>query len=196
MEFLKEFLGEELYAQVEAKLKGNDKVKLANLAGGEYVSKAKYDDKVGELAKANETLKTLQTTVEQFKDVDIEGLKTEIKTQKTKYDTDMKALNNNILKRDAVDAWLDNHPTKHRQLIRSQFDYSKMTISDDGKVTGIDDIGNGLLTTYADMFTKDDDKGDGGNGGNGGSSHGGNPGEKDPSKMSMDEYIKWRKESN
>ena len=35
MEFLKEFLGDDLYTQVEAKLKGNDKVKLANLASGE-----------------------------------------------------------------------------------------------------------------------------------------------------------------
>ena len=45
MEFLKEYLGDELYSQVEAKLKDNDKVKLANLASGEYVSKSKYDDK-------------------------------------------------------------------------------------------------------------------------------------------------------
>ena len=39
MEFLKKILGEELYAQVAAKLEGNDSVKLANLATGEYVSK-------------------------------------------------------------------------------------------------------------------------------------------------------------
>lgn len=43
MEFLKEILGEELYAQVAAKLEGNKTVKLANLASGEYVSKAKYE---------------------------------------------------------------------------------------------------------------------------------------------------------
>ena len=49
MEWLKEFLGDELYSQVEAKLKGNDKVKLANLASGEYVSKSKFDDKEKEL---------------------------------------------------------------------------------------------------------------------------------------------------
>ena len=43
MEFLKEYLGDELYSQVEAKLKDNDKVKLANLASGEYVSKSKLN---------------------------------------------------------------------------------------------------------------------------------------------------------
>lgn len=54
MEFLKEILGDALYGQVSEKLKGNDNVKLANLAGGEYVSKAKYealDEKFKELEK-------------------------------------------------------------------------------------------------------------------------------------------------
>ena len=63
MEFLKEFLGDELYAQVEAKLKGNDKVKIANLASGEYVSKSKYDDKVAELATANTTIGQLKGNI-------------------------------------------------------------------------------------------------------------------------------------
>ncbi len=51
MDFLKAILGDELYSQVEqaintynSKPENADKqVKLANLAGGEYVSKAKYD---------------------------------------------------------------------------------------------------------------------------------------------------------
>ena len=51
MEFLKEILGEELYKQVETALNaynGNEankdkQVKLANLGGGEYVGKGKYD---------------------------------------------------------------------------------------------------------------------------------------------------------
>ena len=73
MEFLKEILGEELYSQVEAKLKGNDKVKLANLASGEYVSKSKFDDKVQELATANQTITDLQGIAEKYKDVDVEA---------------------------------------------------------------------------------------------------------------------------
>jgi len=43
MEFLKEYLGEELYNQVAEKLKDNDKVKLANLAEGQYVAKGKFE---------------------------------------------------------------------------------------------------------------------------------------------------------
>ena len=51
MDFLKEILGEELYAQIEEKINahnGNEankdkQIKIANLGGGEYVSKAKHD---------------------------------------------------------------------------------------------------------------------------------------------------------
>lgn len=51
MDFLKEILGEELYAQFAEKINahnGNEankdkQIKIANLGGGEYVSKAKHD---------------------------------------------------------------------------------------------------------------------------------------------------------
>ena len=39
MDWLKEHLGDELYSKVTEKLKDNDKVKLANLASGEYIGK-------------------------------------------------------------------------------------------------------------------------------------------------------------
>lgn len=193
MEFLKEILGEELYSQVEAKLKGNDKVKLVNLASGEYVSKSKFDDKVKELATANQTITSLQEIADKYKDVDVDDLKKQIKNNKEDYDKQIASLKSSNVKRDAVDAWLDKHPTKHRSLIRSQFDFNKLDIKDD-KVTGIDEIGNGLLETYKDLFIVEGngDNGEGGNGSQGGMGHGGNPQEKDPSKMSMDEYIKWR----
>ena len=46
MEFLKEVFGSEAltYDQLAEKLKDNDKIKLANLASGEYVSKYRLDD--------------------------------------------------------------------------------------------------------------------------------------------------------
>lgn len=67
MDWLKEHLGEELYAQLVAKLQGNDKVKLANLVGGEYVSKLKFED---ESRKAAEFKTQLQE-----RDKQLEGLK-------------------------------------------------------------------------------------------------------------------------
>lgn len=66
MEFLKGILGDELYAQVEAKLK-DSKVKLADLSSGAYVGKEKYDALEGQLQAARDTLKGLGgKTVEQI----------------------------------------------------------------------------------------------------------------------------------
>lgn len=68
MEFLKDILGEELYAKLAEKLNAyngdeankDKQIKLANLGGGEYVGKGKYDalqalldGKTGELETAN-----------------------------------------------------------------------------------------------------------------------------------------------
>lgn len=50
MEFLKQHISTELYQQLEEALKGNDKVKLGNLADGSYVSKRKYDDEAQKVA--------------------------------------------------------------------------------------------------------------------------------------------------
>lgn len=44
MEFLKDILGEELYAQVAEKLEGNDKVRIVNAADGSWIPKGKLDD--------------------------------------------------------------------------------------------------------------------------------------------------------
>lgn len=75
MDFLKEILGDELFEQVKGKLdayngseENKDKqIKIGNLAGGEYVSKLKYDDlqalfdgKEKELLSANELIGELK----------------------------------------------------------------------------------------------------------------------------------------
>ena len=75
MEFLKELLGAELFAQIESKINehnGNEanqdkQIKLANLGTGEYVSKSKYDaldvslkGKESELTSANNLIAELK----------------------------------------------------------------------------------------------------------------------------------------
>lgn len=57
MEFLKSILGDDLFSQVESKLNehnGNEankekQIKLANLGGGDYVAKGKYDSEIERL---------------------------------------------------------------------------------------------------------------------------------------------------
>ena len=130
MEFLKEFLGEELYAQVEAKLKGNDKVKLANLASGEYISKSKYNDDI----KAKDTkISELSETVKKFDGVDVTALQDSVKTWEKKYKEDLAAekLNN------AIELQIASSGCKNSKMLKACLDSSIIKLNDDGTLTGL-----------------------------------------------------------
>ena len=107
MEFLKVILGDELYAQLEQAVNAyngkpenaQNQVKIANLAGGQYVSKGKYDtldatNKTNEqkLGEANNLIKQLQReavpNVEDYQK-QIEALTEQIR--QVKIDTDLQS---------------------------------------------------------------------------------------------------------
>lgn len=94
MDKLKALFGTEAltFEQLEEKLKDNKDVKLANLAAGGYVDKAKYDTEVGKLNTANETIKTLRETVSKFDGVDVEGLKNKAGELEEQYKKDLAAV--------------------------------------------------------------------------------------------------------
>ena len=75
MEFLKEILGDALYAQVEQAMNaynGNEanrdkQVKLANLSTGEYVGKGKYDALQAQLDGKDTELTTANNLIAELK---------------------------------------------------------------------------------------------------------------------------------
>lgn len=75
MEFLREILGEELYKQFETAINahnGNEanrerQIKLANLGGGEYVGKGKYDALTEQLTGKQTELDTANKLIEELK---------------------------------------------------------------------------------------------------------------------------------
>lgn len=77
MDFLKEALGDELYAQVETALKDNDKIKLANLADGGYVGKEKYAALETEKEALQSQLDDQNAQLEELKKVDVAALQAE-----------------------------------------------------------------------------------------------------------------------
>lgn len=93
MEFLKEHLGEELFNQVQEKLKDSDKVKLANLKEGGYISKEKYD--ALEIAKSGlETqVGEANTKIKEFEGMKIEDIKQAAGEWERKHKEDTDALN-------------------------------------------------------------------------------------------------------
>jgi hypothetical protein len=94
VEFLRDILGEELYAKVEEKLSGNDKVKLANLADGGYVSKDKFLSEQGKLASLNEQLDERGLQLESLKESsgNNEALQMQIEKLQKENDENMKKL--------------------------------------------------------------------------------------------------------
>lgn len=135
MEWLKEFLGDELYSQVEAKLKGNDKVKIANLASGEYVSKSKYDD---DIKAKNEELKTLTTKVKAFDGVDVAKLQDDVKGWERKYNEDMASKDKDFAKQ-LYFSQIQFTSNLARSAAIAEFDKKNLEFKD-GKFIGADDF--------------------------------------------------------
>jgi hypothetical protein len=65
-------------------LEANKQIKLANLAGGKYVNKAKLDAKLSELEALKEQLSQADSKLKTFNEMDINGLKSSLEEWKVK----------------------------------------------------------------------------------------------------------------
>lgn len=132
MEFLKEILGEELYAQVAAKLEGNKTVKLANLASGEYVSKAKYES---DMQAKDTRIQELTQSVKDFDGVDVKQLQTDVKNWETKYNQDLESARLDS----AIQLAIAKSGTLSEKALMGLLDKDKIKFDKDGKLTGLDE---------------------------------------------------------
>lgn len=139
MEFLKEILDNELYAQLEAKINeynssdaGKEKkVKIGNLSSGDYVGKAEYDA-LSETLKAKETeLVTANTLIEETK------LKSAVKVA--------------LLSARAADADYLAFKLNEKD--------EKLELDESGNIKGWEDKLQGLKTQFPNMFESGDSNG-------------------------------------
>ena len=158
MEKLKELFGTEAltWEQLEAKLKDNKEVKIANLASGQYVDKKKLDDKVAELSAAQTTIAGLQDTVKKFDGVDIEKLKKDAADWETKYNTDISAMKLDS----AVNVALLEAKVKNPKLARAGLDMSLVKL-DGEKLLGLSEQIDALKKSDSYLF-EEAGSGDGG----------------------------------
>lgn len=165
MEFLKEILGEELYKQFETAVNaynGNEankdkQIKLANLAGGEYVGKGKYDalqalldGKTTELDTANGLIAKLKKGTKDNEDLQGEITGYEQQVQQLQAELEKTKLENAIqlALRDAkaVD------PEYLAFKLREKYKPEELTLDENGKVKGMDDKLAGLKTQFPAQF--------------------------------------------
>lgn len=167
MEFLKEILGEELYEAFAAKINeynGNEAnagklVKLANLAGGDYVSKLKYDDLatqlsgkqaeidtatnlINDLKKAAKGNEDIQNKINEYEQ-QVDDLLEELAETKVK-----SALKVALLSEKAVD--IDYLTYKLGEKMSEQ--ETSIELDENDNIKGWDEMLSGLKTQFPTMF--------------------------------------------
>lgn len=165
MEFLKEILGEELYKQFETAVNAyngseankDKQIKLANLGGGEYVGKGKYealqallDGKTTELDTANGLIAELKKGTKGNEELQgkITGYETQVaqlqaELEKTKLENAIQ-----LALRDAKAVDPDYLAFK----LREKYKPEELTLDENGKVKGMDDKLAGLKTQFPNQF--------------------------------------------
>lgn len=163
MDFLKEILGEELFAQVAEKINahnGNEankekQIKIANLGGGEYVGKAKHDalqaqfeSRGQELTNANNLIAELQKAAKG--DETLQAKVTEYQNQAAQLQT---KLNETLIESGLRIAFMEAGGIDIDYLIYKAKNGEKpLELGEDQKVKGIDDIVSGLKTSSPNQF--------------------------------------------
>lgn len=162
MEFLKEIFGDELYAQVKAKLdayngaeENKDKqIKLANLAGGEYVSKLKYDDLQTMLDGKGKELDSANGLIEELK----KGTKgnEELQGKVTAYETQVSELQKQLkqtqLESAVKVALLGAKATDVDYMTFKLKEKGDLELDDKGNVKGIDEKIESLKAQFPQQF--------------------------------------------
>lgn len=167
MEFLKELLGEELYSQVESKINahnGNEanrekQIKLANLGGGDYVSKLKYDDIVSQLTGKTTELDSANNLIAELKkgtkgNEELQGKITGYETQvadlqKQLAETKIKsAVKVALLSEKAID--IDYLTFKLNEKLNAEG--KTLELDDNDNIKGWNDILSGLKTQLPNQF--------------------------------------------
>lgn len=149
MEKLKELYGEKAmtYAELEAALKDNKDIKLANLAAGGYVAKEKHDAKITELATANQAISDLQKKAAEFEGVDVGKLKTDIAGLQEKYTKDIAEAKITA----AVDLALAQAGAKNIKLVRGALEHDKIKLEGES-ITGLQEQIEAIKKSDAYLF--------------------------------------------
>lgn len=166
MEFLEEILGTDLYNQVKTKVSSynekadkDKKVSIANVNGGEFIAKVKYDQLQTDLDNTKTSLETANNTIKDLKksNGDNADLQTKIanyESEKANLEKAHKETTEKLIKESAIKDALYNEKAKHPELLLGKFDLSKILLDEKGEkvVTGIDEQMKSNKETYKDLF--------------------------------------------
>lgn len=173
MEFLKEILGEDLFNQVKNKVSSynekvdkDKKISIANVNGGEFIAKAKYDQLKTDLDNTKTSLDTANTTIADLKknngdNADLQQKVSDYETKIADLEATGKAEKAKMLKEIAIKDALYAEKAKHPELLISKFDLSKIILDEKGEnvVSGIEEQMKSNKETYKDLFGETEQQG-------------------------------------
>lgn len=166
---LQEILGEELFAQVDAKIQEKNKgvedklkhVRFVDLSEGGYISKEKYQTLKTQAEGLDKQLKEANTEIQSYKGMDIEGIKQKASEWEEKYKTDTQALQEKM-NQQAYDFEAERYMGKFkfsselaRKAALSEFREKKFQLQD-GAFLGADDFMKQMRESNPAAFVVDD----------------------------------------
>lgn len=167
MDFLKEILGDELYNQVAEKINAHNgnaenkdkQIKIGNLGGGDYVSKAKHealqalhDGKVSELETANTLIADLKKSAKGD-----EALQSKVSTYETQVAQLQEQLRQTQIDSGLKIAFLKAGADDIDYLTyKAKNNGDPLELGEDGKIKGVDNLLSSLKTHFPGQFKKAD----------------------------------------
>lgn len=170
MEKLKSLFGDKAltFAELEAALQDNKEIKLVNLAAGGYVGKDKLDSAITEKNRLSSLLDEANKQIQNFKDMDIDGIKRAAEEYKKKYEDAEQEYTKKLAELETDNALKDKLSG-----IKFTSDYARRGVFDEikakglkyenGNFLGFDDALNAIKTANPNAFN--DEKPSGATGG-------------------------------
>lgn len=155
------------YEELEAAIDADGNIKIADLSGGGYVSKEKYNAKVTELTGVKQQLTDANAEIQSYKDMDIEGIQKSAKEWEDKYNAETKALNDKLVAQEyshAADMFMSKYQFTSkpaRDGVMAEFNKKGFKL-EDGKFLGAEDYMKSLMESedYKGAFKVEEEKED------------------------------------
>ena len=152
------------YAELEAAIDADKKIQVVDVKAGGYVSKEKLDAKITELDGVKQQLSDANTTIQSYKDMDIDGIKQSAKDWETKYTQETQKLTAQLAAQErthALDMFMGGYKFSSKPAengVRAEFEKKNFTL-EYGKFLGGDEFMKSLMENddYKGAVVFDDD---------------------------------------
>lgn len=146
------------FEQLEEKINADSNIKIVDLSAGGYVDKQKHDRIAEELKGTKEQLTTANEQIQQFKDMDIEGIKKASEEYKVQSEASIKELQDKLDAQDmlfSAKEFLRGFEFSSEfamESVLNKFMEQGFKKDENGKFLGADDYMKGLQESHPDAF--------------------------------------------